>query len=186
MSACLQRFQRRSQRANRPGLHEPGRPDRKGLGPRWTVLSAAGSAPAGSANGLAGSVSGTGKTARRCGSSWPPRSPPGLLARLPGIQVMVTSAWLYAFAGTGPARPPMSAAGCNTGRMPGLPEPGIPASAADASDVFPGMPGTGSEVEYDIAPGRSSSTGRPDARALAANGRGSPINPAPLHPATRT
>jgi hypothetical protein len=109
-----------------PGLHEPGRPDRKGHGPRWTVLSAAGSAPAGSANGLAGSVSGTGKTARRCGPSWPPRSPPGLLARPPGIRVMVTSAWLYAFAGTGPATPPMSAASCNTGRMPGLPEPGIP------------------------------------------------------------
>jgi hypothetical protein len=124
-SACLQRFQRRSQRANLPGLHEPGRPDRKGHGPRWTVLSAAGSVPAGSANGLAGSVSGTGKTARRCGSSWPPRSPPGLLARPPGIRVMVTSAWLYAFAGTGPVTPPMSAAGCNAGRMPGLPEPGI-------------------------------------------------------------
>ena len=32
MSACLQRFQWRSQRANLPALHEPGRPDRKGMG----------------------------------------------------------------------------------------------------------------------------------------------------------
>jgi hypothetical protein len=32
MSACLQRFQWRSQRAKLPTLHEPGRPDRKGMG----------------------------------------------------------------------------------------------------------------------------------------------------------
>jgi hypothetical protein len=32
MSACLQSFQRRSH-----GLHEPGRRDRKGLGPCWTI-----------------------------------------------------------------------------------------------------------------------------------------------------
>ena len=54
MSACLRRFQWRSQRANLPTLHEPGRPDREGMGragPRWTVLSAAGSASAGSASG---------------------------------------------------------------------------------------------------------------------------------------
>ena len=40
MSACLQRFQWRSQRADLRSLHEPGQPDRKGMG-CWTGLSAA-------------------------------------------------------------------------------------------------------------------------------------------------
>jgi hypothetical protein len=32
MSACLQRFRWRSQRADLGSLHEPGQPDRKGMG----------------------------------------------------------------------------------------------------------------------------------------------------------
>ena len=91
MSACLQRFRWKSQRANLPALPEPGLPDREGMGragPRWTALSAAGSASAGSASGSAGSACGQGKTARRRGSS----CPPGLLARLPGIHVKDTVA----------------------------------------------------------------------------------------------
>ncbi len=55
MSACLQRFQCRSQRVNLPTLREPGRPP-EGHGPRRTVLSAAGSASADSASGSAGSA----------------------------------------------------------------------------------------------------------------------------------
>jgi hypothetical protein len=52
--------------------------------PRWMVLSAAGSAPAGSASG---SARGPSETARRRDSSWPPSCPPGLLGRRPGIHV---------------------------------------------------------------------------------------------------
>ena len=58
-------------RANLPSLHEPGRPTEQ----TWAAVDGAVGrrpAPAGSVSGLAGSVCGPGKTARRCSSNWSP------------------------------------------------------------------------------------------------------------------
>lgn len=64
-----------SQRANLPTLHEPGRPDRKGIGRAgWRCRRRSASA---------GSACGPGKTARWRGFRWLPSCPPSLLACLP-------------------------------------------------------------------------------------------------------
>jgi hypothetical protein len=111
MSACLQRFQWRSQRAKLPTLHEPGRPDRKGMGRAGRHCRPPGQ------RRQARRAAGPGKTARRRGSSWPPGWTPGLLGRLPGIHVKVTVASPHVFTGTGPTMPPTSAACWNTGLL---------------------------------------------------------------------
>ncbi len=75
MSACLHRFQWRSQRVRSPSLHEPGRAGPEGHGLRWTALSAAGSAAAGSASGSAGSARGLARALAANGrGSWSPGS----------------------------------------------------------------------------------------------------------------
>jgi hypothetical protein len=181
-SACLQRFQRRSQRANLPVCMSLAGPTGKGMGragrccrlpgqlrqaqrTAWPARSQARARPL-------GGVVPAGRRARRP-ASWPARPASGSWSRPPGCTPLPGPGQLRRR-----CRPlAVTPAGCQD-----CPNPASPASAADASDVFPGMPATGSEVEYDIAPGRSSSTGRPDARALAANGCRLPDQPGPATP----
>lgn len=186
MSACLQRFQRRASAPISPVCMSLAGPTGKGMGragrccrlpgqlrqaqrTAWPARSQARARP------LGGVVPASRRASRPV--SWPACPASRSWSRPPGCTPLPGPGQL------GRRCRPLAVgpAGCQD-----RPNPASPASAADASDVFPGMPATGSEVEYDIAPARSSSTGRPDARALAANGRGSLINPAPLHPATRT
>lgn len=113
MSACLQRFQWRSQRADPRGLHEPGRSSRKGMGRAGQGCRSRVSA--GRLDGRhGGSACGTGKTARRRGSNCPtvfwPTCPASMLgSRRPGLMSVLR---------TGPVVPPTSAAGWNTDEMP--------------------------------------------------------------------
>ena len=95
-------------------------------GRAWTALDGTVGrrvSAAGPARGSADSACGLGETVRRHGSGWAAR-PPGPLG---GIQVKVTAAWPHVCAGTGPVMPPSSAAGWDTGQMPGLarPSPGF-------------------------------------------------------------
>jgi hypothetical protein len=71
--------------------------------------------------------------------------------------------------------PTTPAAGWNTDQMPGLPEPGIARVRRSCQQRVPGHACDRVHVSATSArgTGRSSSTGRPDATALAANGRGS-------------
>ncbi len=121
----------------------------EGHGPRWTVLSAAGSALAGSASGLADSVCGPGKPARRCGSSWPPSCAPASWPACPSSTSWSWSPGRTSLPGPGQlCRRCRPLAGTPTGCQD-CPNPASPASAAGASNAFVDMPATG-PVECDI------------------------------------
>jgi hypothetical protein len=148
MSACLQRSKRRSQRVNLSNLRERDRPRPEGHGPRWTVLSAAGSS--------AGRL-GEGSASSACGPERPldgvvpaglraDRRRPGLPARHPHQGRGCPAARLCR--GTGPAVPPPSAAVGDTDQMPGLPAPSsalrpplVRAARSRAADPRPGPGG---------------------------------------------
>ena len=91
MSACLQRFECWSQRANLPSVHEPGWLDRKGMGRAGRRCR-----PAVSAGRLGERLGRLGlRPGQGCLPAWfqvAAGCPPGFLARLPGIQVKVTVA----------------------------------------------------------------------------------------------
>jgi hypothetical protein len=148
MSACLRRFQWRSQRANLPTLRKPGRPDRKGIGragrgcrppgPRRQARRAA--RPAARARPLAGVVPAGRRAARR---------PPGLSARHPRQGHGCLTARLcrdrasYA---------PTPAAAWNTDRVPGLPGPGIARVRRSCWQRDPGHARDRGWVECDAGP----------------------------------
>ncbi len=162
MSACLQRFQWRSQCANLSSLDEPGWHDPKGMGGAGRFCRMPG--PRRQARRAARPARPTARPhrGRRRGSSWPS----GLLgppARYPRLGHGRLTARLC----QGPGqlcrrRRPLAGTPI---RCQDCPSPASSASAACASSAFPGMPATGSGWNATSArgTGRSSSTGRPGA-----------------------
>ncbi len=165
MSACLQHFQWRSQRADLRSLHEPGRPDRKGMGRAGQGCrpSAAGSALAGSASGLAGSICGPGRTARRRGSSRLPSCPSPFWPACTASNVKAAAAWRHACA-RGPGQ-------LCRGRQP------LTGTQTRCHDCVEGDVGPRPLTTVEYWPSwRQGRWQRMDA----------PDHPAPLRPATRT
>jgi hypothetical protein len=142
MSACLQRFEWRSQRANLPSLGEPGRHDRKGMGGtgrfcrppgqrRQARRTAWPARPAARARPLAGVVP-AGRAARP--ASRPPCPASTSWSRSPGRTSLPGPGQL--------CRRHRPSAG-TPARCQDWPNPVSPASAARASSAFPACPRPG-------------------------------------------
>jgi hypothetical protein len=160
-------------------LHEPGRPGRKGHGPRWTCCWLPGQLRQARSQAWArplGDVVSAGRHARRP-SSWP---------ACPASRSWITSAWLHAFAGTGQLRRrcrPLAGTptGCQDCPNPASPSPLLMPAAYSRACPRPGF-----QVGCDICPARSSSTGRPDASDAGCKWTRLSDQPGSLHPVTRT
>ncbi len=179
MSACLQRFQRRSQRANLPALREPGRPGRKGMGRagrrcrspgqrRQARRAARPARPAARARPLAGVVPAGRRAARP--ASWPAWPASTSRSRSPDRTSVPGPGRLCRR-----RRPPAG----TPARCQDCPDPASPASAAHASSAFP-RPGPGGMRRRPAVPD--------DRRVPAAQapGRWQRMDAVPGHPGSAT